>query len=132
MSAVNIKTGGEIWKTSIEKYPEMKNLQLEAKRAGDVMLLVGPELVAISDSDWETAWRMPVERVTGTTALAVTLDDEIYLTDGSTLTKMDPGSGKVIWREEFSNRAFRKITRSSQKLLVLLSGKQETTRRKRS
>jgi outer membrane protein assembly factor BamB len=120
VSAVNTKTGSEIWKTSIEKYPEMKDSQLEAQRAGDVMLLVGPELTAITLSTGKLLWRMPFGAISGAKSAAITLDDDIYISDGSSLTKTDPNSGKVMWREEFSNRAFDQLTANSQSLFALL------------
>lgn len=44
LTAVNIKDGSQRWSAAVGKYPEVKEVTLEARTMGQIVLLVGPEV----------------------------------------------------------------------------------------
>jgi len=122
LSAVNVKTGNEVWKTPVENYVEDKNLVPALKNVGDVVLVVGPETTAFSVNDGKLLWRVPLLGTYRASAFAVPLGDDLYFTDSSVVTRSDPGSGKEIWRTTTSAGSVEAITASPQSAFVLVKG----------
>jgi outer membrane protein assembly factor BamB len=125
LSAVNVKTGSEIWKTPVENYPEGKDVRVEVTTMGDAVLLSGPEVAAFSASDGKLLWRMPFPGIFGPKAAAITLGDDLYFSDGSTITRSDPASGKQIWHSAVSDGTFQALTANEGGVYVLLKGSGE-------
>jgi len=122
LSAMNVKTGNEVWKTPAENYPEDKNRVPALKNVGDVVLVAGPETIAFSVSDGKLLWRMPFPGTDRANAVAVPLGDDLYLTDSSVVTRSDPASGKEIWRTTISPGSAEAITASARDAFVLVKG----------
>jgi len=125
LSAVNVKTGSEAWKTPIENYPEDKGTRLDVTIMGDAVLLSGPEVAAFSASDGKLLWRMPFPGTFGPKAAAIPLGDDLYFSDGSTITRSDPASGKEMWRAPISDGAFQALTANERGVFILLKGSGE-------
>jgi outer membrane protein assembly factor BamB len=125
MSAVNVKTGGEAWKTPLENYPGDKNTKLALSSMGNAVLLTGPEAAAFSASDGKLLWRIPFPGTLGPKAQAIPLGDDLYFSDGSTITRSDPASGKEMWRAPVSNGTFQALTANESGVFILLKGSGE-------
>ncbi len=117
---MGVEDGRDVWSTSVEDYPEAKGLTIEAQAVGQTVLLVGPEVVAISAEVGRTLWRKPLPGNFGTGAAAITLGKELYFTDGAAITRSDPASGNALWRHDFPGEAVRNLSTSLTGLLVLL------------
>jgi outer membrane protein assembly factor BamB len=122
ISAVNVKTGTEVWKTPIENYPVDKTTRLDLSIMGDAVLLSGPEAAAFSAAQGKLLWRMPFSGASGQKASAIPLGDDLYFSDGAAITKLDPDSGKQLWRAAISNGAFQALTVNKRSVFVLLKG----------
>ena len=121
LSAVDLKDGAESWSASAENYPKAKGVALEAKTVGGAVLLVGPELLAFSERAGQQLWRKPFPGNFGNAAAAVALGGEdLYFTDGMSITKGDPTIGNALWREEFPGAAVRNLSMSGGRVFVLL------------
>jgi len=120
-----VKTGSEAWKTPIENYPEDKGTRLDVTIMGDAVLLSGPEVAAFSASDGKLLWRMPFPGTFGPKAAAIPLGDDLYFSDGSTITRSDPASGKEMWRAPISDGAFQALTTNERGVFILLKGSGE-------
>jgi outer membrane protein assembly factor BamB len=120
LSAVNVKDGNEVWSASVENYPPAKDVALKAETAGQAVLLVGPEIVAISAKAGQTLWRKPFPGNFGTTAAAIGLGDDLYFIDGASITRSDPASGNAVWRQDFPRNAVRNLSMSGTSVFVLL------------
>jgi hypothetical protein len=125
MSAVNVKTGGEAWETPIENYPGDKKTKLVLSSMGDAVLLSGPAAAAFSASDGKLLWRMPFPGTLGPKAGAIPLGDDLYFSDGSTITRSDPASGKEMWRAPVSDGTFQALTANESGVFILLKGSGE-------
>jgi outer membrane protein assembly factor BamB len=125
MSAVSVKTGSEAWKSPIENYPEDEKTRIDVISLGDAVLLSGPEVAAFSASDGKLLWRMPFPGTFGPKAGAIPLGDDLYFSDGSTITRSDPASGKEMWRAPVSDGAFQALTANERGVFILLKGSGE-------
>ena len=125
LSAVDVKTGSEVWKTPVENYPEGKDVRIEVTSMGDAVLLSGPEMAAFSASDGKLLWRMPFPGTFGPKAAAIPLGDDLYFSDGSAITRSDPTSGKQIWHSAISDGTFQALTANERGVFVLLKGSGE-------
>ena len=125
LSAVNVKTGSEAWKTPLENYPGDKNTKLALSSMGGAVLLTGPDAAAFSASDGKLLWRMPFPGTLGPKAQAIPLGDDLYFSDGSTITRSDPASGKEMWRAPLSNGTFQALTAIESGVFILLKGSGE-------
>jgi len=122
LSALDVKTGKEIWSASVENYPVEKGKPIELISMGDNLLLNGPEAVAFSALDGKLLWREQLAATFGPKAAAVPLGSDIYFSDGSEVCKADAASGKVIWRAPIMNGEFETLTAIERKILVLVKG----------
>jgi outer membrane protein assembly factor BamB len=122
ISAVNVKTGNEAWKTPIENYPVDKNTRLDVSIMGDAVLLRGPEVAAYSAAGGKLLWRMPFPGTFGLISAAIPLGDDLYFSDGSTITRLDPASGKQVWRAVISKGTFQALTANESSVFILLKG----------
>ena len=120
LSAVNIKDGKEVWSASVENYPPIKDVALKAETVGQAVLLVGPEVVAISAKAGQTLWREPFPGNFGTTAAAIGLGDDLYFIDGASITRSDPRRETLVWRQDFPRNAVRNLSMSGTSVFVLL------------
>jgi len=120
ISALNVKTGSQVWAASLDSYPEIKGVKPEAIRASETVLLTGPEVAAFSAADGKQLWRMAFPGTFGHRSAAIPLGDELYFTVGSAVTKRDPVSGRELWKETLHGGSVRNLTGSEQSLFVLL------------
>ncbi len=120
LKAVSVKDGRDVWSASVENYPEAKDLNIEAQAVGSTVLVVGPEVVAISSEEGKTLWRKPFPGNFGTSAAAIPLGRELYFTDGAAITRTDPASGEPLWRRDFPGKAAENLSPSLTGVLVLL------------
>lgn len=120
LSAVNVKDGNEVWSASVENYPRAKDVVLKAETAGQAVLLVGPEIVAISAKAGQTLWRKPFPGNFGTSAAAIGLGDDLYFIDDASITRSDPASGNAVWRQDFPRNAVRNLSMSGTSVFVFL------------
>jgi outer membrane protein assembly factor BamB len=125
ISAVNVKTGSEAWKTPIENYSVDKGTRLDVSIMGDAVLLSGPDVAAFSVADGRLLWRMPFPGNFGAKAAAIPLGDDLYFSDGSAITSSDPISGKQRWRAAVSDGAFQALTANENSVFLLLKGSGE-------
>lgn len=122
MSAVSVKTGSEAWRTPVENYPADKTTRLDVTIMGDAVLLSGPEVALISASDGKLLWRIPFPATFGPKSEAIPLGNDLYFSDGSSITRSDPVSGKQVWRAVVSDGAFQALTANEHSVFVLLKG----------
>jgi len=127
ISAVNVKTGSEAWRTPIENYSVDKGTRLNITIMGDAVLLSGPEVAVFSAADGKLLWRMPFPGTFGPKSAAISLGDDLYLSDGSSITRSDPASGKQIWRAAVSDGAFQALTANENSVFILLKGSGENS-----
>ncbi len=120
LSAVNMKDGGATWSASVENFKEAKDIALEANTVGAAVLLIGPEVVAISGKTGQLLWRKPFPGTFGETAATIVLGEDLYFTDGSSIARSDPASGSIVWREEFQGNMVRNMTASDSTVFVIL------------
>lgn len=125
LSAISMKTGGEVWKTPIDNYTVDKGTRLGISIMADAVLLSGPEMAAFSASDGKLRWRMPSPGTLGAKAAAIPLGDDLYFSDSSVITKLDPASGKLQWRAPVNGGAFQAMTANEKSLFILLKGSGE-------
>jgi len=116
LTAVALKDGAQIWSARIDNYPEAKDRVLEAKAAGRIVLLVGPELVAVSAGSGEIFWRKPFSQAAN---VAVALGNDLYLIDGSSVTRSDPATGNGLWRRDLPADSAPRLMASEQSVFVL-------------
>jgi len=119
LTALNLKTGAELWKTPVENYPLEKGLRVGMTTMGGSVLLTGPEVAAFSASDGKLLWRMPFPTTFSSKAEAIPLGDDLYFWDGSLLTRADPASGKEVWHQPINEGAFETLTESDQAIFVV-------------
>jgi outer membrane protein assembly factor BamB len=127
ISAVNVKTGSEAWRTPIENYSVDKGTKLDVTIMGDAVLLSGPEVAAFSAADGKLLWRMPFPGTFGPKSSAIPLGDDLYFSDGSAITRSDPASGKQLWRAAVSNGAFQALTTNKNSVFLLSKGSGENS-----
>jgi outer membrane protein assembly factor BamB len=120
LASIKIKDGFEAWTAQAENYPDVKGTTLDAKAVGSVVILVGPELVALSDGTGQTLWRKPFSGNAGAADAAIVLGDNLFFTDGATITRSDPTTGNAVWRKDFPPGSFRRMTAGEQSIFVLV------------
>ncbi len=120
LTAVNVKDGSQAWSASLDNYPREKEMVIEAKTAGDTLLLVGPEVAAFSVGSGKTLWRKPFHGAFGPAATAIVLGDDLYFTDGASITRSDPASGNDIWRQEFPGNTLQNLSLEGTSVFAVL------------
>ena len=119
LAAVGIKDGAQAWTAQADNYPEVKNQALQANAVDAVVILVGPELVAVSARAGETLWRKPFFGTVGPDDAAIVLGSDLYFTDGASITRTDPATGNAMWRRDFSANSGPRLTVGEQSVFVL-------------
>ncbi len=122
ISAVNVKTGSEAWKTPIENYPVDKSTRLNISIMGDAVLLTGPDVAAFSAAGGKLLWRLPFTGAFGPKAAAIPLGDDLYFSNGSAIIRLDKASGKQLWSAAMSDGAFQALTANEDSVFLLLKG----------
>ena len=124
--AMDIRTGDEVWKTPIENYSQGKDARYELAILADRVLLSGPEVAAFSVANGKLLWRMPFPGKYGPKSMATSLGDDIYFSDGATINKVDPASGKQVWSVPIAEGSFQALTVDEHRAFILLkeSGEQ--------
>jgi outer membrane protein assembly factor BamB len=120
LSMVNIKDGKEVWSTSMEGNPKVKDVDLDIRTVGQVVLLIRNEVVAIAANTGQMLWRKPFPGTAGPGATTIALEDDLYFTDGLSITRTDPASGNPIWRQDFAGSAVRNLTTEANSAYVVL------------
>ena len=120
LKALNIKDGSDAWSATLENYPEGKDVTIDARTVGRAVLLVGPEIAAISADAGRTLWRKPFPGSFGKAAAGIPVGDDMYFTDGAAITRIDPISGNALWRQEFPGKSVQNLSMSADTVLALL------------
>ena len=124
VSAVNVKTGSEVWTASLENYPEEK-LGVRATIVGEAVVLLGPEVAAFSAANGKLLWRMPFPGTFGAKAAAISLGDDLYFTDSSSVTRKNSTSGRDLWHQAFADGTPRNLTGDERNVFLLKTGSGE-------
>ena len=119
LSAVNMKDGGATWSASVENFKEAKDIALEANTVGAAVLLIGPEVVAISGKTGQLLWRKPFPGTFGETAATIVLERICTLQTARRSREAIPHL-EALYGERFQGNMVRNMTASDSTVFVIL------------
>jgi outer membrane protein assembly factor BamB len=119
LTVVTLKDGRDLWSATIQMPPTMKDAQLEKKWFGDSVLLVGPDVAALSATTGQVLWQKPFPGNFGKEAAAIPLGSDLYFIDGSTMVRMEAASGSPLWRHGLGAGKAKAVAANDNSIFVL-------------
>jgi outer membrane protein assembly factor BamB len=119
LSAFDIETGNELWTISSPEAASEKANRMALEAVGAVLLVVQDKVVAISAQTGRTLWTNPFPGGFGADAVTAVLGDDLYFTNGPTVTRTAPASGSPLWQREFAGQAVQTLSMDGDRVLVL-------------
>ena len=119
LAAVDVKTGREVWAVPAGEEAGARGRPLAA---GAILLVPGPELAAYAAADGKPLWKAPFPGTYGKSAAVIPLGEDLYCTDGASLTRTDPASGSELWHGTWAGGGLRGLSGDGRRVFILRSG----------
>ncbi len=120
LTNLDIEAGTELWSASIQEPAAAKAEPADLEAVGPVVLAVRAAVQAVSVETGRTLWTAPFPGGFGPAADTAVLGDDLYFTNGSTVTRTSPASGSALWNHDFAGQTVQTLSMDGDRVFVLL------------